>query len=235
MDAAPLAVSLAYCAAASAFDFRERRIPDFVNYSAMAFATAIAWMYSLDLVSYAVYSAYSFVFAYTLYRLGVWAGGDAKFFTAACMLLSIDGPSALVPISLFLIAALVSIPLALALGGLALRKTVPMGEVAVGDIPATSYYMAEGRLVAWEPLSLTRAATMLLGGRLSMPSEPSGRRIASSLAARGLSAAEISALKAAGVTQLAIRRTVAFAPSMAIAYAILALGASQWVRAVRLL
>ena len=65
-------------------DLRERRIPDWLTYTGTA-AGVILWLLAgkWQVVLYAVCT---FLAAYLLYRLGLWAGGDVKLFTALAAL-----------------------------------------------------------------------------------------------------------------------------------------------------
>ena len=47
-----------------------------------ALALALAFYKNIFSLNYALFIAAAFCFAYALYKLGAWAGGDAKFFTA---------------------------------------------------------------------------------------------------------------------------------------------------------
>jgi Flp pilus assembly protein protease CpaA len=71
-------------ALATFFDLRERRIPDVLTYA----ATLLGIAYHLAAGNYSVvlYVAGTFAVAYLLYRLGLWAGGDVKLFTAIAAL-----------------------------------------------------------------------------------------------------------------------------------------------------
>ncbi len=76
-------VWLACSAASSLYDLRLRIIPDWLNYASLAVAVgACAALGGLDL-GYGLFVAAGFAFAWALYKLGVWAGGDVKFFTAS--------------------------------------------------------------------------------------------------------------------------------------------------------
>lgn len=68
--------------AATYTDLRRRMIPDWLNYSALALAVVVAYWVGALGIAYVALVALSFAFAYALYRLGAWAGGDVKFFTA---------------------------------------------------------------------------------------------------------------------------------------------------------
>ncbi len=76
--------SLAVLAVATYTDIRQRRIPDWLTYS----STALGVIYWLILGNYSVllHVAGTFALAYLLYRIGLWAGGDVKLFTALAAL-----------------------------------------------------------------------------------------------------------------------------------------------------
>lgn len=90
--------------AACAFDLKKRMIPDRLNYlgtvAGVGF-TLVAGKLSLE---YCAFVVLSFVFAYLLYKLGVWAGGDVKFFTALATFFPIHSATALAGINLFFFA-----------------------------------------------------------------------------------------------------------------------------------
>lgn len=79
-----LGVFLAFSLAAAVFDLRLRIIPDWLNYSFLLSGVALNYYFidefSVVPVLAAVVAWLSF--AYVVYRLGGWAGGDVKFFTA---------------------------------------------------------------------------------------------------------------------------------------------------------
>lgn len=116
LENAALAVAALFCVAAVAFDLRERRIPNNLNLLAFLTAVLFAALESKLSFEFVLFVAASFVFAYLLYKLGVWAGGDAKFFTALmCFfaLLKADSPEFIVFI--FLAAAALTLPVLLLL------------------------------------------------------------------------------------------------------------------------
>ncbi|MEK6924161.1 MAG: prepilin peptidase [Candidatus Micrarchaeota archaeon] len=233
MHPALLAAALAFAVAASFFDLRERRIPNALNFAAGALAAAAAVASGAEMIPFALFSLFSFIFAYALYKLGAWAGGDAKFFTALCMLLGVESQALLFVPALFLISVAVSLPFIL-LGGVVLRKSIPISQLRPGMVPVNSYYRVSGRLVEWEPANPVRIAASALSGSTVLLSPPAGVLVASAARARGLSPAEVTALKKAGVKVLQVRRTVSFAPALAVAFALMAFGVAQWVAAVKL-
>ena len=88
---------LAFIVSASFYDLRERRIPDQLNYFFLFLAFAINLVNSAFSLEFLIFAflplvLLSFGFAYLLYKIGAWAGGDVKFFTALCAFLPIFGP-----------------------------------------------------------------------------------------------------------------------------------------------
>ncbi len=94
----------------SFYDLRERRIPDILTYGATVFGI----LYWLFLGNYAVllYAASTFLVAYLLYRIGMWAGGDVKLFTAVAALnphsVPLFGLSLPFPLALFIASVFVA-------------------------------------------------------------------------------------------------------------------------------
>jgi preflagellin peptidase FlaK len=78
--AAPAVALLAV--AATYTDLRARVIPDALNYGALALALVLAHLGGVLTPAHLALVALAFAFAYALYRLGAWAGGDVKFYTA---------------------------------------------------------------------------------------------------------------------------------------------------------
>jgi len=89
-----LAAAVTYFALACGFDLKKRIVPDWLNYGAIAVAFALAAWLGLLSPEFAAGVATAFVFAYLLYRIGAWAGGDAKFFTGATAFLLLAVPAA---------------------------------------------------------------------------------------------------------------------------------------------
>lgn len=81
LQAAPLACVSLFCLLAIYYDLRERRIPNSLNLLALLFAALFAALSGKLEVAFGSFVIVSFAFAFILYKLGVWAGGDAKFFT----------------------------------------------------------------------------------------------------------------------------------------------------------
>ncbi|MDO8626983.1 MAG: A24 family peptidase, partial [Candidatus Diapherotrites archaeon] len=82
------ALSLAGLVFAAYTDFKERIVPNYLTYSLIVLGIALHLVYSVlqnnfSFLTNSIFSTIvSFVFAYVLWKLGVWAGGDVKLFTA---------------------------------------------------------------------------------------------------------------------------------------------------------
>ncbi|MDN5358900.1 MAG: archaeal preflagellin peptidase FlaK [Candidatus Diapherotrites archaeon] len=89
---------------AAIFDIRERRIPDWLTYSGTMIGI-ILWLLQGD-YSVLLYVSVTLLLAYLFYRMGLWAGGDVKLFTALASLnpysVSLFGVSVPFPLALFL-------------------------------------------------------------------------------------------------------------------------------------
>ncbi len=109
-----LVVAAAFCILASVYDLRERRIPNALNYGGLIAAIAFGAAAGAGL-QFVLLVAGSFVFAYLLYRIGAWAGGDAKFFTALAAFLAVNRADVFLPFELFLLSALFLVPVSIAL------------------------------------------------------------------------------------------------------------------------
>ena len=114
----PLIVLIAASTAASYYDYKERRIPNAIPRLCLAFSLAAALLSNAPALYYAFVLA-AFVFALALYAVGAWAGGDAKFFTAALALAGLVRfpralPDLLFVAWVFLLAAALAAPFALA-------------------------------------------------------------------------------------------------------------------------
>jgi preflagellin peptidase FlaK len=85
-EVSALAAFLPLFAIATAYDLRERRIPNAVNFAFLTAGVALTvyfkWNTPEYFAGYFAFVAASFAFAYVLYKLGAWAGGDVKFFLA---------------------------------------------------------------------------------------------------------------------------------------------------------
>ncbi|MFH0972163.1 MAG: A24 family peptidase [Candidatus Micrarchaeota archaeon] len=99
------------------FDLKARIIPDPINFFFMFLAIALTIMkfeFELGFLAgvYLPFFLLNLAFAYLLYRLGVWAGGDVKFFTALMAFLPLySGFKLTATFSVFLTSALLLIPI----------------------------------------------------------------------------------------------------------------------------
>lgn len=119
-------ISIIILSISSYFDLRERRVPNWITYS----GTALGILLSLFAGYWQIvpYVAIVFIVAYALYRVGLWAGGDVKLFTALSALnppfIELFGYSIPFPLALFflsiLLAFLLSFPIMLSV--ILLRK-----------------------------------------------------------------------------------------------------------------
>ncbi len=104
-------ISIAYALTAVYIDLKERVIPDWLNYLAVLACFALSIMTS-SAFEFTIIAAASFVFAYVLYKLGVWGGGDVKFFVGLnSLMFFLTGFNWLGIIYLFFASAILSIPL----------------------------------------------------------------------------------------------------------------------------
>lgn len=89
---AVFAISLIGLIIASYTDLKERIVPNKLNLFLVSSGLLVHFSFSclsnsLLLFGYALFAlAYSFLFAYFLYKIGVWAGGDVKLFAALAVL-----------------------------------------------------------------------------------------------------------------------------------------------------
>ncbi len=93
-----------FAACATAFDLRERRIPDPLNLLVFLFS-AIASFYAGVLGLFFVFSVLAFVFSSALHKIGAWGGGDAKFFITLSSFMPLFGKSLESAVLLFLVSA----------------------------------------------------------------------------------------------------------------------------------
>ncbi|MEK6843511.1 MAG: prepilin peptidase [Candidatus Micrarchaeota archaeon] len=98
-------------------DLKSRIIPDHLNFLFMFIAISLTIVkYEFDpeflFFNYAIFFGFNFLFAYLMYKLGVWAGGDVKFFTALMAYLPLYSQFSLFSaIAIFLTAAVILIPI----------------------------------------------------------------------------------------------------------------------------
>jgi len=106
-----LLLLLAFCLLASLFDLRRRVVPDWLNATFFAVALSMAFFLRAGLIQQLLFVAFCFAFAFVLYKLGAWAGGDAKFFTALLAFYPLFKPlDYAAPLHVFLTAVLFLAP-----------------------------------------------------------------------------------------------------------------------------
>ncbi|MBI5177472.1 prepilin peptidase [Candidatus Micrarchaeota archaeon] len=150
----------ALCLCAVSYDLIERRIPDALNYGLILLGAAfgINAAGTQNALGYAGFVAFSFAFAYAIYKAGAWAGGDVKFFTALCAFLPAISPrySVVSPLALFLISAALLAPVTLLAhwgrikpkegwvkrAGKALEASLPASLVSAGVQPVFYLFSA---------------------------------------------------------------------------------------------
>lgn len=137
-DAIFLLFAAAYCAAACILDLKNRILPDWLTYGGIAAGLVLAGLNGIVsgnafIIQYAGMLAIGLALGYLLFRLGVWAGGDAKLFWAFCALLGAAGRTeALLPVVLFAASALLFLAATLLLNaGTVLRKGKECKKIAV--------------------------------------------------------------------------------------------------------
>lgn len=201
---------LFYTATASWLDYKERKIPDWLNALFLLFSLAASFVYERPALFVQVF-LFALLFSVMLYRLGAWAGGDAKFFAVLSSLLPLFDPRGLIGVlALFLLSSLL---LALYLllnaffGRKAFTRTLGVKDLKPGLIPAYSIL-----LVGRKTIPLGFFSRMLLNIK------DKSRLAADSLRSSGLSAGEIRVLNAAGVKSLVVREGVVFAPFISLAF-----------------
>jgi len=91
---------------AAFFDICERKIPNWLTYGAMIIGIAY-WLVTGN-YSVILYVAGTFAVAYLFYRIGLWAGGDVKLFTAIAALnpysFTLCGVTLPFPLALFIVS-----------------------------------------------------------------------------------------------------------------------------------
>ena len=106
-----LAFGVVFCILAVFYDLRQRRIPNNLNFLAVLLASFLAALAGAFDFNFVLFVVACFIFGYLLYRLGVWAGGDAKFFTALMAFLPIfKGEQFELIVAVFLASAALTIP-----------------------------------------------------------------------------------------------------------------------------
>ena len=107
-----------------------------------------------------------------------------------------------------------------ALAAAGLRRVKKVGELAEGDIPAATVLEVKGKAVVWKRPAVMQLLANALGGRMPNAKRPAGKVIADSSRAAGMTASEITKLKQLGVRELEVRLSVAFAPAVALGFAL---------------
>ncbi len=117
MDLTALAVVLTFSLAASYTDLKRREIPNALNLCGLLFGLALNYFaHSVSgLLAAGAFAAAAFLFSYAVYRLGAWAGGDVKFFTALASFypLLVPQPSLYSLLWIFLSSVLLLVPIML--------------------------------------------------------------------------------------------------------------------------
>ncbi|MFA6329130.1 MAG: A24 family peptidase [Candidatus Micrarchaeia archaeon] len=122
------ASAAAYCAVACYTDLGKRLIPDWLTYGGIAFGLVLgaincAYLGTAFTLQYALMLAVSLALGYSLFLIGVWAGGDAKLFWAFAALLGAAGRAdALLPVVLFAASALLFLAATLLLNAKTILK-----------------------------------------------------------------------------------------------------------------
>ncbi|HEV8289706.1 MAG TPA: A24 family peptidase [Candidatus Norongarragalinales archaeon] len=126
----PLSAAILLSVLAIRSDLETRRIPDALNFSAIALGVALS-IFSRDMGAL-VLAAVFWLFAFAVYKMGVWGGGDAKFFTALSVLLvPADILSAMFA---FVVSAVMIFAFSLAAGKARVSKRAV--DVREGDVPS---------------------------------------------------------------------------------------------------
>lgn len=112
-------IALAALGLASIFDLKYREVPAFVTYSLLAAGLALhaAESYTLASADSFLTSLFMLVlcfsFAYLLYKVGFWAGGDVKLFTALGAMVPTYGAFTFFPFWVLLLSFFVAFPFAI--------------------------------------------------------------------------------------------------------------------------
>ncbi len=156
MELLVLAILFVYLLAAVVFDVKKRIIPNFLNYS-MWLVVVVLGVYFNQVVNVLLFGVTSFIAAYLLYKLGVWAGGDAKLYVAICATLPLLGKFDLVYlIYVFIVSALVCIPV---IGALNASKVA----THLKDINLTKEMLLTCAKSAFVSAGVTSALSIVMG------------------------------------------------------------------------
>ena len=110
MELLILVILFIYALVATVFDLKKRIIPNALNYGMWLVVIALGFYFN-QITNVLLFGVTSFVLAYVLFKLGVWAGGDAKLYVALCAALPLLGKfDLLLLLYVFIVSALVVIP-----------------------------------------------------------------------------------------------------------------------------
>ena len=208
-----LALAVAFALLASYFDLKKRIVPDWLNAVFFVIALGMGVLMQVDLVQQIAFACVAFAFAFVLYRLGGWAGGDAKFYAALLSFYPLFKP---VDYSVVLLVFFASIVFLIPFLLLAKRwrRIVATSDLNEGMIPAESVIVKNGNAEKID-LSLLDVAMRFARGRKTFD----GKVVANAFLARGLEKAEIVELKKLrGLRFLQVREALAFSPLVATAF-----------------
>lgn len=198
---------------ASHLDLTKRMIPDLLNAVFFVIALGLGVLLHVDLVRQVAFACVAFAFAFVLYKLGAWAGGDAKFYAALLAFYPLFKPVDYVVV-LWIFFASVVLVLPFLLFAKRWRRIVAIGALKEGMIPAESVVVERGKAKKIV-LGLLDVARRLAVGKSLF----GGRVVANAFLARGLTKAEIVELKKLrGLRFLQVREAFAFAPLVATAF-----------------
>ncbi|MBU1196893.1 prepilin peptidase [Candidatus Micrarchaeota archaeon] len=119
MDLLPLILAVSFSLIASFSDIKKREIADSLNFGAFGLAVVLNVLYvpeaSFLLARFLPFISLAFLFSFLLYRVGAWAGGDVKFFTALAAFYPLLNPlfSFYSFFSIFLFSVLLLVPVML--------------------------------------------------------------------------------------------------------------------------
>ncbi|MFA6049405.1 MAG: prepilin peptidase [Candidatus Micrarchaeia archaeon] len=161
--------ALFFCLAASIFDLKTGKVPNSLNYAGFAAALAAAFSGGLPsalLAQYAILLFFSFCFAFALFRIGAWGGGDAKFFTALAAWLPFVAPDGagnpFVFLEIFLASAVFLLLHRLFSGGLRARGFLPSACAAMA-FAGVEDFKTKRRLIALRGKSAALAPFLSAG------------------------------------------------------------------------
>ena len=195
---------LAFILSSGFFDLKEKRIPDWLNAFFFLLALVLAWLQGVFSQSL-VLALVSFAFAVVLFKLGVWAGGDAKFFASLSAFFPLLGKTSPLALGAWFVSSVALLALFYLAWGSGVRNTL-VSKLREGLIPAESVVVVEGK-----PVKIGFPHYFSLKGK---------NVVADARLARGLDAREIIRLKKLGVKWLLTREPWVFAPFLGVGFAI---------------